>query len=504
MNYSPYKPRPLFHFRLLPLLALALICGILLAVGNLTLRIVGGVLFVFLLLANYPWGERESKYNILLFAVLLVGFCYTVIFGTITDANTMTSTDNVTITCRVEKIVYDDEDNIKYLIGDNLREENNEYGGKIRIFGIYGGAYMGCTVEVEGKLSSQSFFANGDYNYTYFDGERYILSATAYTITEEEKKITWQEQIRYTCRKILVERLGTTKGNIAYSSFFGDTSYIDKGDLEEFRALGVGHLFAVSGLHVGVIGGFIILVLKKCKANAYLTMIITSAVLFLYCFITGGSPSILRATFMMLYGLLAKSLGRRVDFLSAVGFSVLAVLLINPLSLFDISFLLSYGAILGITFLLPVLQRLLRKLPAKIATPLATSTATTLAITPLSIYFFGNLSIIAIPLNLVIIPLFTAFFLCILPEILIGLWIPGFGVITRFMTLVGDFVTGIIKETYYVKGTYFNAEISVLPLILYYLLFLLASEQCLIKPLPKKVLIACGTIIVGVVTILCV
>ena len=131
---------------------------------------------------------------------------------------------------------------------------------------------------------------------------------------------------------------------VAYAMILGDTRYIDDQTLQAFRNVGIAHVFAVSGLHVGFV---VMLVNAFVKKRKKLSLCVTMAVLLFYAWVCNFSPSIIRAMIMTFLLLLAKSLGREPDFLSSLSTAVCVILLIKPFYLFEVGFQLSVGADTG-------------------------------------------------------------------------------------------------------------------------------------------------------------
>ncbi len=122
---------------------------------------------------------------------------------------------------------------------------------------------------------------------------------------------------------------------------------IPKETKDIFIRAGIIHLFAVSGLHFGIIFFFLLLIFRYWFPRRS-SLVLSFVLITLYFFIVGFHPSVVRAYVMISLYVLSKLIWREYDFLSAISFSALFILIINPLELQDPGFLLSFLSVLGI------------------------------------------------------------------------------------------------------------------------------------------------------------
>ncbi|MEG1805945.1 MAG: ComEC/Rec2 family competence protein, partial [Clostridia bacterium] len=192
---------------------------------------------------------------------------------------------------------------------------------------------------------------------------------------------------------------------------------------------------AVSGLHVGILAGVLLLILRKCKLNNIVIWLIECVFLFGYSFLCGFAPSTLRASFMLLLLQGAKCIGRRNDAFSTISLSAIIILLVKPTALFDVGFQLSYGAVLGILFLSPQIARVLSKiLPKKVADLLGVSLAVNIGFLPMAMVHFGNVSAVFVLANLVVIPLISLFYPLYFLALVVTLCLPMAQVVLYFIS----------------------------------------------------------------------
>ena len=181
-----------------------------------------------------------------------------------------------------------------------------------------------------------------------------------------------------------------------------------------FSSAGLSHILAVSGLHTGIIALILWILLYPLRFTPMppLRGIITLIVLWMYAFITGLSPSVVRACIMASFVGVAELINRPNTSLNALCGSAVMILLIAPMQLFDIGFQLSYIAVAGIILLSPYLNignlfnihnRIVRYVTGLIAASLAAQIATI----PLATYYFHYIPMWGLLSNLLLTPLLT-------------------------------------------------------------------------------------------------
>ncbi len=177
-----------------------------------------------------------------------------------------------------------------------------------------------------------------------------------------------------------------------------------------YAAAGAMHVLAVSGLHVGIIFLIVAAVFKKWRKqrNGRIAFTVVSLfILWFYAFVTGLSPSVLRAATMFSFIIIAQAMKRRTNIYNTVAASSFVLLCINPFLLFSVGFQLSYLAVVGIVFFQPKIYRILQfKHPFfdKIWAITAVSIAAQLATAPLGILYFHQFPTYFFLSNLVVIP----------------------------------------------------------------------------------------------------
>lgn len=141
----------------------------------------------------------------------------------------------------------------------------------------------------------------------------------------------------------------------------GVTDGLDNDLIGAYGATGSLHVLSVSGLHVGIIYWLILLIFKplnKTTKGKWFLAIFGIIVLWGYAFVTGLSPSVLRAVTMFSFVALARPWGQKTNIYNTLAASAFCLLLYEPYLIMSVGFQLSYLAVVGIVYLQPKLSRL--------------------------------------------------------------------------------------------------------------------------------------------------
>lgn len=133
-----------------------------------------------------------------------------------------------------------------------------------------------------------------------------------------------------------------------------------------FRQSGTVHIFAISGLHVGIVATIVVLVLSIARLSPALRTLIFAVIIIAYTIATGASPSTIRACIMALIFYVSILVGRRTMLLSTIAATALITQIINPLQILNIGYILSFVCIIGIAIFAPPLIGLSERLKESI------------------------------------------------------------------------------------------------------------------------------------------
>ena len=212
----------------------------------------------------------------------------------------------------------------------------------------------------------------------------------------------------------------------------------EKGELPKetkmlYQMAGIIHILAISGLHISLLGVGLYELLKKTGLGIWSAGFLSLTVMIFYGEMTGGSVSAMRAVSMFLIATGAKILGRIYDMMTALSVSAMILLLESPAYLYNTGFLLSFGAVLGVGAVLPVFLKF-SGIKNKILKSLMGSVCVQLTTLPVMLWFYGEVPIIGIFFNLLVLPtvgivlisgVFTALIGCISPGLAVCVSLPG-------------------------------------------------------------------------------
>lgn len=221
----------------------------------------------------------------------------------------------------------------------------------------------------------------------------------------------------------MVSYLGNYLGGLSVALTTGSKKLLNDSIKSAFTTLGISHLTAVSGLHLSVITGVLLFILKKLRVNKRISSVISLLITLFYMMLADFSGSIVRAGIMLIVILCAEFFGMRGDSLNSLGIAV-TVLCLNPYAVCDIGAVLSVTCILAVVVVFPLFNE---KLRAKYIDPLNktkseilrdglfnvlsgfyTSVVVGAVTMPVCYVFFGSVSVISAVANIVAIPLGSA------------------------------------------------------------------------------------------------
>lgn len=240
------------------------------------------------------------------------------------------------------------------------------------------------------------------------------------------------DRAKYFFNKNLNER----NAGLLASLILADKSLVDSMDRDRFDSLGMNHILAVSGLHIGVLALFLEFIIKKISKNKKFTDLALVIILFLYIMAIGFPISAVRA---FLFYILYKGntyLEKDIDNRDIFFLSLSIILFINPMAIYSISLLLSYGAIFGLIFIYPhLIERVSSK--SLVNKSIIGALSVLISVFPLVNYYFSGFSLLVFAANLFIVPIYS---------IIISLgFIMGLGI---FPSLIGNFLDILMNATY--------------------------------------------------------
>ncbi|QYX28168.1 DNA internalization-related competence protein ComEC/Rec2 [[Clostridium] scindens] len=267
--------------------------------------------------------------------------------------------------------------------------------------------HIGNAIRAAGELS---FFQNarnpGNFDQKlYYQRQDIHGSAWAKEVEVVDDSIwkirDWLSEFRSQWKKALIQAMGEKDGNVLSAMLLGEKSEMDPDTKELYQVSGIGHILAISGLHLSFIGIGAYRIFRRMTGSYTAGGIAGILLLVLYVMMIGVTISAVRALVMFLFRVGADMTGRHYDPPTALAAAAAAVLLWRPLSLYDGGFWLSFGAVFAMIIVLPIFKGL----PVQ---GFWASVSINLTILPVMLFYFFEFPPYSLLLNLFVIPLMSA------------------------------------------------------------------------------------------------
>ena len=297
--------------------------------------------------------------------------------------------------------------------------------------------------------------------------------------------------------------LNDNEFGVAAAILLGYDDYLADEVRKDYVAAGSMHILCVSGMHVGIIyllASFLLGFLNRKKWQKTLKQVLLLTLIWFYALIAGLSPSILRASLMISFVIIGEAIRRKGFVINSIAASAFILLCINPNNLFEIGFLLSYAAVMGIVVLQRPIYNLLyvkNKLLDKAWQITAVALSAQIATIPFTLFYFQQFTTYFWLSNLFMTPI--SFIVVISGMILLLVsWIPYLNTLVGYLVwgsvYVMNWVVAKIESIPYsiIKGLYINDfEFAVLlvALLLLMLTFMLRKRHLFIAMLASLLLV---------------
>ncbi len=251
-----------------------------------------------------------------------------------------------------------------------------------------------------------------------FDGESYYRSDGVFLSIGKASDITavkceghrlkravdsYREQMIFDFRSAL----GAHSGQLLAGMVFGEKRGLDENIRTAVYRVGIGHMLAVSGLHVSVAVFVLMRLLKRLRVNKYAAFVLMECLLLFLVTLANYPVSAVRAAIMMNFVYAAGLFRRQNDTFNALAGAVLLICVIQPYVIYDEGFILSVAGTFGIGVAAPCLTKDMPKesIAQKALVSLATMLCTTVCVFPFSLLFFDETSLISPVTNVLLVPL---------------------------------------------------------------------------------------------------
>jgi competence protein ComEC len=225
-------------------------------------------------------------------------------------------------------------------------------------------------------------------------------------------------RLKINCERIIFEHMSVGAAGIVDAMVLGEKRYVSPLIYRSMMKTGTVHILVVSGFNVGIVAFMVMVLLKVLRVPKTPRIFLTIPLLILYCFMTGASAPVVRATVMAVFMLTALLFKRDSDIFNALAAAALGILLIDPNQLFGISFQLSFISVIALAYIYPRLRAAfsLTKIKNSFARMLAEAFTTSFSAWAGTMgviaYYFKTFSPVTVFANILIVPLASFITLC--------------------------------------------------------------------------------------------
>lgn len=459
------KKVKLFNFRLPFALALSMACGVGFAFALAYFKtgyfyVITAVPFSAVIFIVFALKSRRAK-TVVSCALVLTFFMFGAIYSAVNlsdyENSAPVGSEITRISGRVESYGKTQSGTVYFILSDLSVDGKPLKGRAVSYFSDGGGGYAraGYRINALCTVEKCDLFPYGKLYNGAIDGVRY--KCIIYGTMQSSYGFSLFGSVNSAIGAVLEGNLSPETAAVARAMLTGDSSAMDGRTLSSFRYGGVAHIFAVSGLHIGIVFAVLSFILDKMRLNKYLAVAIKIAVTVFYAGVCGFTPSSVRATVMCAVFALSKLRHCKYDSLNALSVAVIILLAINPLNLFDVGFILSVSSILGIIFLAHNIRKVLGFLPVKARGGASVGIAAQAATLPGQMLAFGYVSGVGLVLNLAVLPLLSALYLLLFSVTLTSLIVPPAAAVMKFACLpleaVINFFVSCGFENALIKGS---------------------------------------------------
>lgn len=210
----------------------------------------------------------------------------------------------------------------------------------------------------------------------------------------------------------------------------GDRNNLDDELYDLYREAGIVHIIAISGMHISILAGIILILVKPL--GRYISSVIVILFMCFYIILTGGSVSVVRSGVMMFFYILSGLISRKYDLISSTALACTLLLFVNPYYIFDLGFQYSFIAVFTIGFTSEILKNY--KIENKFINLIVISIAISLTTKPITVYNFYYINCIDFIVNILVVSLSEFILIFGLISAIVG----------TFMLNIGVFLSGSV------------------------------------------------------------
>lgn len=332
---------------------------------------------------------------------------------------------------------------------------------------------LGDIIQVDGNIKQPEI----KRNYNGFDYKKYLNSKNIYTVVEAKNVKIIKENNAFNILSIkntIINRIESTlteiNSSICLALIIGYKVGIPNDINEYFKDSNLIHLLAISGIHVTYINIIINYILGKFskKTSKELNIIF----LFIYMILANSIPSVFRACIMQIMVLISNLLYRKSNLFTNISISALILLIINPLTIYNVGFIFSYAGTISIIVFNNYIERfwsyleiklsgklsmqiprekniiglIIIKIYSKVKEIVIITLSANILLIPLSMYIFNSFSFTFIISNLFVQPILSYIIIISIIQIIISIFsIRLASIFSIFTNIIINFFVQIVK-----------------------------------------------------------
>lgn len=409
--------RPICVFALVEAAGLGLSSFLLDSLGGLILCVAAAIISAGVLLLT-----KLKKYLYIPVAFALGVFLLSGVYGVYNHNKIESSDAEITATISSEIVKHDD---YYYFDVENVSVNGEKLKKSATVFVYYlPEERAGDEIKMTGDINSYDFDLGGFFLSAYRRGNYYRIYPDTLTGLGEGK-LSATSSIRVKMKRLLYTNADETAASTASALIFGDKSGIDESFYDDVKDSGLAHIFAVSGLHVGILAGVFFFFAKKLKLRGLVKFLFVIIPPIIYAALCGFPASVVRATIMTAVFLAAEVSGRRKDGLNSLALSAIIVLTLFPTDLFSVGFQMSFASVFGLITISPIFNKLLKFLPKSVRGITSASLAVNVTLWPIAAAAFDQVQVLFLLANLIVLPIMPLMYVFTLFICLFALIIPA-------------------------------------------------------------------------------
>ncbi len=331
---------------------------------------------------------------------------------------------------------------IKGVINDDVKAVVTCYADSIS-------AGVGDKVKVIGKAETFSD------SYT-FPAESYYRSKGIFLKINNVKNLNYLENdgfslikifdlYRERIIKVIDSNLGVRERSVMAAMLFGDKSDLESSDKTIMYRAGIGHIMAVSGVHMAVVCLFFGYIIDLLPLNRYVRFGMLLIPVFCFSLLAGMSASVIRSAIMIIIVNAGKLFRRRADTFNSLGIAIIMLTAASPFAVRDPSFLLSTAGVFGAGVMAPAAAGYIeKKRPiGAFMRSLIMTICINAVIFPAAVMFFDEFSLISPLTNIFLMPICEVILICGIIVTVTG----GIGIIAAPVLGLSGALCGIVIKT---------------------------------------------------------